>query len=187
MSGLIIISIVAVLACHVLSNIFCQTSGDLFYKENSDQSIHDIFHQFLPTLDLKILGFRARDLYVFGLTAPILFTETRIANEFLRKYLIIVLIRCISVNLTILPNASKDCVKGFDLIKGCYDKVFSGHFATLFLASLIYYKYSLITNIPVLAGMNLVNVFLILSSRSHYTIDIFVAFFVVMFIFQQKI
>jgi hypothetical protein len=185
MSVLIITSIVAVILCHVISNTRCQNKGELFYKEPVTR-IHDTFHDILPVFNPEILGFRIRDIYVFALTVPILFTEPKIAIEFLKKYLIIILIRCVAINLTILPNASKDCVKGFDLIKGCFDKVFSGHFSTLFLASLMYYKYSII-NAPLLVSVNFINAFLIIASRSHYSIDIFVAFFVTLFIFQQKI
>lgn len=172
---------------YILSNYICQNTGEIFYNKNSS-GIHDIFHDILPKLEMKFFGLRLRDVFVVLLSlVPFLFTSRKVSEEFLKKYFIIILIRCVSINLTILPNKSTDCGNEYSMTNGCYDKIFSGHFATLFLASLIYYKHGIIQNIPLLTTMNLMNVFMILSSRSHYTIDIFVAFFVTMFVFQQQI
>lgn len=112
----------------------------------------------------------------------------KILDEYFYYFIIIYLIRLVMINSTILPKM-KQCVNDFNLfstINGhCYDKIFSGHFSSIFLLVLILYNKKIFTNIPVLTGFSTFIALLILLTRSHYTIDIIVAIFVVSFVYYN--
>jgi len=130
------------------------------------------------------------NIFVIIGMASLLFTPTSLQIHFVSMLIVIYLIRDITINLTILPK-NKNCKvdnKWYKkIINGCYDKIFSGHFSFTYLLSLYYYSYGIITNVPFLIIWNLLNAFVILITRSHYTIDIIMAFFVCSFIFTNNI
>lgn len=114
--------------------------------------------------------------------------------KFIGFMIVIYLIRDITINLTILPKQSncvmkkKDEFTLYDHIIGiCYDKIFSGHFSLTYMLTLLYYSYGIITNIPLLVGWNIINGLAIISTRSHYTIDVVMAFFVCSFIYTNNL
>jgi len=72
------------------------------------------------------------------------------------------------------------------MIGGCYDKIFSGHFSIVFLITLLLWKHKYISLIP-LFFINLVNGILIIMTRAHYSIDVVVAIFVTLFVYQNNI
>ena len=55
------------------------------------------------------------------------------------------------------------------------------------MLTLMYYTYGYITNIPLLVGWNLINGLIIISTRSHYTIDVVMALFVCLTVFTNDI
>lgn len=189
------VTLISFLIFYLITNKLCQNIGETFYKNRIQKNkitpkIYDIAHKFLPDYSntlLKPLG----DFYVIFLTLiPFLFVGNSIAfTEFLSFYLVVILIRCITINLTILPknkNCENTCSKS-EIINGCFDKIFSGHFATLFLATLVFYKYNIIKNIPILSIINIVNALIILTTRSHYTIDIIVSIVITLLVFTNNL
>ena len=167
-------------------------NGDEFYnKRMQDRKVHpkvfDIGHKYLPdyTDNPYLLGI----LNSMIILAPFIIQYGlgyNILDDFIYYFLIIYLIRMIMINSTILPK-QKTCNSEFNLMSifngHCYDKIFSGHFASAFLLVLIVYKKNIITNIPILAIYSTIIALLILVTRSHYTIDIVVALVVVMFVY----
>jgi len=178
----------------IISGLVCEKTGQKYYdsricNRKTTPKVYDILHKYLPDLsDNNFLG-PLKDIYVLVLSlAPFLFFKESGFNtlkEYLILYCFIILTRSIFINLTILPK-NKNCENNGDLIHGCYDKIFSGHFATLFLATLIFYKHGLITNTFWLSFVNIVNVLLIILTRSHYTSDIAVSFIVTLLFFTNS-
>lgn len=185
----ILVTLVVVLCIVYISNRACQTNGELFYtgriKENKTKpKVYDIAHRFLPNYANTVLDVYIRDIFVVFFTAiPFLFAgDTKPFKDYLSMYLVVILLRCLAINITILPKTKTDIV----IDKGAYDKIFSGHFATLFLATIVFYKYKIISNIYILSLLNIINAFIILSTRAHYTIDIIVSILVVLLVYKNQ-
>jgi hypothetical protein len=108
-------------------------------------------------------------------------------QEYLSYWIVIFMIRSVTTIVTILPK-HKECKIEDKLIfvGGCHDKIFSGHFVSVFLATILYLKNKWIS-MPILVLINIINSVSILLSRGHYTIDIIVAFFVTLFVYQNKL
>lgn len=176
----------------ILSNNV-QNNGDEYYsnREKNNKTKHkvyDIMHKYLP--ENENLNWITNVIIIISLIPLIKENSKQIYFDFAILLFFINFIRDITINLTILPkNKTCDLNKYYtlesNLVGACYDKIFSGHFAFVFLLTLIYYFNSIITNIPLLIGWNLFNALIILIVRSHYTIDIVVSLFVCSFIFTQ--
>lgn len=118
-----------------------------------------------------------------------LFFGSDVAFEHMKYFSFIVIIRYLFNNLTILPK-EKHCddtsFNAWNLIFGhCYDKVFSGHFASLFLLTLILIKRGILTNMTVAVLLNVFNAWVILALRYHYSVDIAVAIVVVLLVYKS--
>lgn len=148
--------------------------------------VYDIAHKYLPNLN-KYNTIHHIITIIFVL--PILL-DFNILQEFLGYFIVIFVIRLITILVTILPKYKECKYNGKTLFHGvfggCYDKIFSGHFASVFLATLLYFKYGWI-KMPTLILINFINSIGILLSRSHYTIDLIVAFFVTLFVYQNDL
>lgn len=106
--------------------------------------------------------------------------------NYLGFIIVILIIRIFTNILTILPkNNSCTISNSFSFRGGCYDKIYSGHFASVFIATLILYKNKYI-NIILLVLINLINSLFIILSRNHYTIDIVMSFFVSLVVYQNN-
>jgi hypothetical protein len=73
------------------------------------------------------------------------------------------------------------------LVKGhCYDKVFSGHLSLALITAFILMKHY---GIPLVAagGYVFISAIVILFIRSHYTVDLLVAFLVVFSVIASKL
>jgi hypothetical protein len=91
------------------------------------------------------------------------------------------------IHFTILPRDKKCDIKKSSLcMGGCYDKIYSGHFSAVFMSLLILYTSKYI-NLFTLVFLSVIFGTLIVTSRSHYTIDIFVAFLIVIIVYQNNI
>jgi len=174
-------------------NNYAQNEGEKFYtnriyKKKVVPKVYDIMHKYLP--EIKNSEWVANIMIGLSLIPLIIEYNLQLYLEFGLLLLIVNFIRDITINLTILPK-NKDCdlnkhSETYKQLAGaCYDKIFSGHFAFIYLLSLIYYSNSIITNLPFLIIWNLINTFLILTVRSHYTIDILVSYFVCTLVYIQ--
>jgi len=187
------------IACLILSITFIINSYLRIYhidkvgfkQGNSDiKSIYDVGHNYLPIIKFKnklykqiFANFRH---FIAGFPAIIalIFLSWQDKVNFIIDLIILYIIRIIANNLTILPSINP-CIwdKNKLSIGGCCDLMFSGHTSVCLIATLyiIYYVNDKYTSLLLI--VNLINQFLILSSRSHYTDDIFLAWFVVLTIF----
>lgn len=175
----------------IVTNHTCQITGESYYtnriiNNKTKPKVYDIGHKLLPNYSNTDLDFIVKDLFVLlGVSLPFLLSGNWLAfKDYISYYIIIILIRCLTINITILPK-TKDKLNPIET--GYYDHIFSGHFATLFLASLIFYNYGIIKSPEILVAANIINSFIILSTRSHYTIDLIVSMMVVLLIYTNGI
>jgi hypothetical protein len=176
---------------HGYFNYIAQVTGDTFYNNKDNPEVYDVLHKILPNYDQK--GWLTNYMALSGFIPLLLnFNETFIL-EFIGFIMVVYLIRDVIINLTILPKHMNCSIKKEQMtnyeyfIGGCYDKIFSGHFSLTLMLTLMYYTYGYITNIPLLVGWNLINGLIIISTRSHYTIDVVMALFVCLTVFTNDI
>lgn len=144
--------------------------------------VYDIGHRFLPNYD----HYSCLNHIITLLLLLPLFSNSDLLTEFLSYFIVILGIRMIIKLVTVLPK-HKNCKIGNSfIVGGCYDKIFSGHFSSVFLASILYLKYNMI-NLNGLIIINLINSLGILTTRSHYTVDLIVAIFITLFVYQNDL
>ena len=170
-----------------MSNYAVLKLGSNYYKNKGEIELFDIFHSILP--DLHSYHF-ITDLIGIACIISLFFLSTeKLTTEFIAKFTIIMFIRAFTTIATILPK-HKICNETIGirslLVGGCYDKIFSGHTSFTLLLTLLYYREHII-NLPLLLGINATNIFAILATRSHYTVDILLAIFVTTTIYSIKI
>jgi hypothetical protein len=185
-----LILLLVLLIINIVIVYWVHKEGDAFYSNRISQKkihpkIYDIGLKYLPDFS-KIKFFEFLSHFI-AFILPFCFGK-KVYIEFLSYAIPVILIRYIFISLTILPKEKTCDNKSFGpinfLIGHCYDKIFSGHFASGVLLSLILLKngYN-----PIYLGIfNILNALLIISLRFHYTIDIVVAALVVLLVYQNK-
>lgn len=171
---------ICLLICIVLfGSYIVDEIGVYFYEtkgNNKNGKIFDLVHEITPDLhEYEIL------VNIIPLIFLVLFLLVpngfQLLKEFSGKFLLLCFIRALTLIMTILPKHEK-CNRRFELsncYKGqCYDKIFSGHTSFVFLAALIFLREGLIPFWGLL-GIVGVEMATILVTRSHYTIDVFMA------------
>lgn len=170
---------------HSYFNSLVQNTGHEFYKNRTNVNIYDIIHVNFPNYEQYEL---MTNVIALCTLVPLIHKYNKeIFFKFVKLLLIIYSIRDITINLTILPK-NEICLVKTDtyshIVGSCYDKIFSGHFAFVYILSLLYYSNKYITNIPVLVGWNILNGFVIIITRSHYTNDVIVSFFICSYVYN---
>ena len=182
----IVVFYIIVFIIHTILLFLCDFNGKNFYENNNNNNnkIYDISHQNLPNLSNNNLLKVLMNLYILYLF--ILICSNNLIYEFLTIHSIFLILRGISINITILPK-DKNCNNDIDLFTKildghCYDKIFSGHFGITFIMNMLSFKKNIISlNYFILSSV--VIALIILLIRSHYSIDIFVSFIVCYLIF----
>lgn len=171
----------------ILSNYLSHKIGSEYYKSNSKNKIHDLLQDLLP--DLHNYHFVIDILCILVMIPAFFYFNERLIVEFLSKFLIIMFIRAFTIISTVLPKY-ENCDETFTtrsfFLGGCYDKIFSGHTSFILLLTLMYWRENII-NLGALFSINLLNILAIISTRSHYTVDVLMAIFVTLTIFQSNI
>ena len=171
---------------------FVHYLGSNFYNQRLkskkvNPKVFDIAHKYLPDLSTNKLLRDVTNILVF---APFLFGG-KVVQEHMSFFIMILLVRSIFNMTTILPKhktCKDESYTFYNVIFGhCYDKVFSGHFSSSVLLSLILLKHGIVTNVWSHIAFNAVNAVMILLLRGHYTIDLLVAYFVTLVFYQNNI
>jgi hypothetical protein len=176
---------------HGYFNYSAQITGDTFYNNKNNPEVYDVLHKILPNYDQK--DWLTDYMALIAFIPLILNFNQEFMLEFIGFIIVVYLIRDVIINLTILPkhincSIKKEKMSHYEyFIGGCYDKIFSGHFSLTMMLTLLYYTYGYVTNIPLLVGWNLINGLIIISTRSHYTIDVVMAMFVCLTVFTNDI
>lgn len=169
--------ILALLGFIVFSNYLTDQIGEAHYATGKAGSkLFDLIHELTPDFqDYEVLT----NLIPGILLISFLWIPGRVPllEEFIAKFLLIMLIRAMTLFTTVLPKHEK-CTKKFSwsncLTGQCYDKIFSGHTAFVFLITLLFLREKIISFWLFLI-LNLVEIGIILLTRSHYTIDVILA------------
>ena len=150
-------------------------------KHKKNNSIYDVGFNILPNLHkFYYISDAIVIVSLFTLFIPGMF------KNFIYLMIPIFLVRCITIYSTILPKLDTCDVKNIFYLcffGGCYDKIFSGHFAAVFLITLLLFEQSYLSFF-LLCFINILNGLIIISVRNHYTIDVIVSFFVTLCLYQ---
>ena len=182
-----IILIMLFMLIHIICTRFTYFTGIKHYEK--DVYIYDLGHSMLPNFSKDKIILFLKDC----ISVLVLCFGFGVLTEFIEYFIVILVIRHLFTIVTVLPKTvldpnSKPWFQYYYYVKGhCYDKIFSGHFAISVLLSLILYKRGIVTNVNLLVFYNLLNAFLILSTHSHYTIDLLVSAVVVLLVYQNNI
>lgn len=151
--------------------------NDRIAQQKTNPKVYDMAFEYLPDLsEDNTINFLADDVLVGAMVVYALWS-TRAFKEIIFKILAVLILRAISIRVTILP-AQKNCriEEQTGITSGCYDKLFSGHFATFLTASLVALKYKAIS-LPIVIVLNTLNAAVILLARRHYTNDVIMALY----------
>jgi hypothetical protein len=166
----------------VAGNVVAFQSG----KKTPYGTGYDVGHTIVPRVSFSPFVI---NLVVVLSTVPV-FMNIQAVWSFVIIYTVVMLIRALTINLTLLPEDEQCPHREFTLdtlIQGhCSDKVFSGHQALVATAGIVAVQYGIIS--PTLAIIyNCVVGLMLLATRSHYSIDIFLGALIPYLIANQKV
>jgi hypothetical protein len=167
-------------------NKYLHSVGHEYY--NDEDRVYDVFHEMLPNYEkYEFIG----NVYICIVLLLVFLKPSlsfSIILDFISFIIPIYFIRSILTLITVLPKSS-NCEYNLNMAfvnGGCYDKIFSGHTAMVFILSLLLKKYKVI-DFTGLIILNIINVSIILLTRTHYTIDIIVSFLVCVLMYKNNI
>lgn len=171
----------------LLANFYTNEIGEAYYEgEDKINKIFDVVHHYTP--DFHEFGSLVNviPLLLFG-SLFFLPKSMSLIEEVVLKILLIHLIRSLTIISTILPKHEKckreDSSFFTRLLGDCYDKVFSGHTSFVFLITLILLRDNYI-GFKQLVSINALESATILLTRSHYTIDVILAYFITYLVYD---
>jgi hypothetical protein len=169
-----------------LANYYTNEIGEAYYEgEKNIDKIFDIVHEYTPDLHQFELAVNILPLLLLG-SLVFLPHGKSLFFEFAGKYLLLHLIRSLTIISTILPKHDQ-CTRNKSIFRkvlgDCYDKVFSGHTALVFLMTLILGREGYLNTIQIIL-INLLESSIILLTRSHYTIDVILAYFITYLVYD---
>jgi hypothetical protein len=184
-----VIGVIFVIYIVVCKKVFykLENKSEVFYeivRSKQKSKVYDIIHDNLPSIrKLSVIV----EAIPFILLTFILFIDLKLFYNIAGFMITIFAFRLFIIHLTILPKDKKCDIKNASLYNGgCYDKVYSGHFSVVFMSLLVIYNKKYI-NFFTFALLSLIMAFLLISTRAHYTIDIFVAVFIVIIVYQNNL
>lgn len=186
------IYIVILLILYFVLTYNVHLQGKVFYTGRIqagkvNPKIYDIGMKYIPDLSKHIgLEYLA---HAIPFILPLIFGKM-VLVAFLQLILYVHIVRMVFIHLTILPKHKYCDDTTFsiqNLVLGhCYDKVFSGHFATVALAVMIAYGADIFSHIWIPILMLTLYAILIIALRFHYTVDIAVAVLVAYVVYSNK-
>ena len=171
---------------YIMHVISVKLITDRFNKLKSQKPLYDIIasntknyskYNHIPNY---IIGF----ISIFILFPLIIEPNLNYFKSLFKYVSVLVFIRSITTFVTILPAQSKKCENKNNLLTylngHCIDKIYSGHTALSLLVVLLYYKYNTlpITFTNILLILQIITAFFLILTRSHYTIDVILAYII---------
>lgn len=172
-------------------NYYANTQGKNFYDERTRSEkcnrskIYDIMFKIVPDYsDTKLELISDIICAVFYIWIVYnLYKVDRYSSlmVLLNRIILMLLVRGIVINTTILPK-NKTCDDSvFIGIGQCYDKLYSGHYGFMLVISYIALSKGII-NLSIYTVINLIYPLIILMYRGHYTADLIFAYFAGFFV-----
>lgn len=180
------------LLVHTSAMIFVWKTGTMYYETKSKTcctlKMYDIIHS--NYTDYTRYNY-SKNVYLLSFLLPILWNINKLTYlafvEFVIKFCIIFLLRSFVIISTIPPKQSTMRITHLNLFHilcagTFYDKMFSGHYSTGLLLSILTLKHhivtSTLTNIFTYIVLNLVHFIIISITRSHYTNDLIISLYI---------
>jgi hypothetical protein len=183
----------------MISNYTSYKNGNEFYilRKNPDNKIKifDLSYKYLPKLiiDDRYINILNWVFTIFPFFPFIFFNienKFKLFIEIIEYFVPVMLIRTITINLTILPPNKKCNLKQFtynEYLQGhSYDKLFSGHLSLALIAMYIFWIHNIVSFNYIVVNIFLI-IFYMLLFRLHYSNDLIFSFFVVYFIINENI
>lgn len=201
----LIFLILIILVIHIKAMEFVYRIGSNFYeKQRKGNKIWDIIHANCE--DYSRYNYK-KNIYTLIFITPLIYgcltnnISIDFCIEFILKFLVIIFLRSISIMVTILPRNKKvkKKSKAYEKLSiyekliggGCYDKMFSGHFAFGLLLTLLMFKYNIITtnviNVLFFGILNITHIFILSITRSHYTMDMIISLYITLFVYNLNL
>jgi len=177
---------------HIIGTCFLFNKSNMIYKNS--YPLYDIIISNTP--DLSKYDYLPNVLMFFisiFLLIPLLLKKNyRIFISFFKYFSIIVFLRTITTQVTILPpqteckyekkilNMLYICLNGHNL-----DKIFSGHTSASLLIILLYFRYDILEKnlFYLLLALQILLSFSLILTRNHYTVDVVIAYIITFGIF----
>ena len=181
----------------ILLAIIIRLWSNQFVNDNMHKyNVVDVCHDIFPNLSDVNMIVTVYDSYTIVPIILLLYKTIKNKNwVILKEYLVLAsllnILRGFFYTITILPNPNSSCKLNNasiwnDIISGtCHDLIFSGHIGNSFLAWKFLIEYY---NIPERWAIvhQIILVFLMLSQRKHYSIDVIIAYLTVYTLFDNK-
>lgn len=163
----------AYLAASVAITGKMQRNIDKRMKHEAGRPLPDVIHDNFPNLTKYEAWIDLIPAFLGCIVVALVVTGNfRNIRRIVMTLAILLVLRCVCFSVTVLPTPFDVCDPL--AVGGCHDCVFSGHTAiTLLFASVIYEVYPDM-KWPLLAYCILGSLFIVMT-RSHYTIDVIVA------------
>jgi len=183
----------------MILNYTSYKNGNWFYilRKNPDNKIkiYDLSYAYLPKIIIddryiNILNWVFTMLPFFPFIFFNVNNKCKLFNEMIEYFVPVMLIRGITINLTILPPDKKCNLKQFtynEYIQGhSYDKLFSGHLSLVLIVMYIFWIHNIVSFYYIIINIFLI-IFYMLLFRLHYSNDLFFSFFIVYFVINENI
>jgi hypothetical protein len=180
----VFIFIITLYGVALMINLVVQEIGEYQAKTSPDK-VWDIVWEHTPNFH----QYEMLTNVIPGLLLGSLFFVKRgdsILLEFFVKFIIILLVRALTTVSTIFPkheNCDSSNLTWWNVLGGCYDKVFSGHTAFVVLFTLIFLREGLL-NSATFWGINLLQMATIVLTRSHFTVDVILGFVITYLVYD---
>lgn len=149
-------------------------------EKTCQKPLFDVLHESLPNLSEYEKMIDLFPAFLGFIVLCIVLTQNPLLNitVLLRQLWIVILLRIIMCRMTIFPSPICNNSRKSQAIGGCHDCMFSGHTSLTLLIAYHIYKCFPSTKYVLLSYCIICSLFIIVS-RSHYTIDVVVAWLVV--------
>lgn len=152
---------------YLLSNSFTFKIGS---KLSCQPPLYDVMHNILPNWSKNV---HIRDWVLILMICPIIFLKNLwvYIPELWNNFMIVVLIKAVSIFFTYLPSSHPSCQSPNYLdLNHCHHQSVSGHAAFCAILGLLYIRGGF--NIYIIEIIVFLYCMLILVSRAHYSLDV---------------
>ena len=176
----------ALLGSSIATTCFIQKKIDSLMRNTTNclRPLDDIVHNNLINLSKYEKYIDIIPIFLGMIVVYLSFFNNLDFNKLFLLLSIAFFMRAISFAMTILPSPICTNNKNASSIGGCHDCIFSGHTACTLIFAYFIHKNTCAYKKPLLIYCLLGSLFITLS-RSHYTIDVFVAWLAVYFIINE--
>ncbi len=163
---------------HIISTMYTYNKGETLEKMNINNYFDIIHHNFKDYSQYHHL----KNLLTLFIFIPLIIYHSPyklngVFSDLLKILPIIIIVRSILTSATIFPSVRKEEIPKTHyfldyFIGDNHDRMFSGHVSFAILISYLLLKWNYTNSLNLLIIFNLIHAFIIVVTRSHYTIDV---------------